>query len=248
MTEEQIKEVIKDLRDDEKYYGDYGRRFVSNSDIGILLNNPLQYGKPKAKTGAMLIGTYIHDFLQGRAQSIKVSEANSRNSKIYKDEVKASGDMLLLQREIDNITPVLEQIVKNTEFMSYILGGVKAGQIEQPAVGEIFGVWFKAKADRLNTSAGFVVDIKTTSDINKFKSSFYKYGYDTQAYIYEVLFKLPMLFAVLDKGTGQLGLYTVSRDTLINAEDKVKRALEIRDLYYVKKSKDITKHILKDEL
>jgi hypothetical protein len=33
------KEIEK-LREDEFYYGDFGRQYLSNSDIGSLLNNP----------------------------------------------------------------------------------------------------------------------------------------------------------------------------------------------------------------
>ena len=242
-----MSKTIEKLRDDEHYYGEYGRQFVSNSDIKILLDNPFMYGKPVKKTGAMLMGTYIHDVLQGRpTQTEFISEANSRNSKEYKEQ----GRLMMLQKEIDAIQPVLDRVQANNEFMGYILGGdLKPGQIEQPAIGKIFGVNFKAKADRINLEAGYVVDIKTTSDISKFKSSFFKYGYDTQAYIYEVLFNLPMLFAVLDKYTAQLGFYTVSRDTLINAENKVERALKIKDMFFGDDPRyDINEYIHRDEL
>lgn len=251
MTAGQIEKIIEGLREDENYYGDYGRRFVSNSDVKTLLENPVMYGQPRVKTGAMLMGTYIHDKLQGRpTQTEFISSETSRNAKKYKEQAAANGGIIMLQKEVEIITPVLNKVLANEEFMSYILGGnIQEGQIEQPAVGEIFGIYFKAKADRLNLEQGYVIDIKTTSDIEKFRSSFFKYGYDTQAYIYEVLFKLPMLFAVLDKGTGQVGLFTVSRDTLINAESKVMRAVKIRELYHgANPTMDIDKYIMRHEL
>ena len=37
------QEIIEKLRDDENYYGEYGRQYLSNSDIRALLNNPLAY-------------------------------------------------------------------------------------------------------------------------------------------------------------------------------------------------------------
>ena len=36
-------EILEKLRNDEHYYGDFGRQYLSNSDIGTLLNDPLQY-------------------------------------------------------------------------------------------------------------------------------------------------------------------------------------------------------------
>jgi len=41
-------ENIEKLRDDEQYYGDFGRQFLSNSDIGKLLNDPTQFRQPQA--------------------------------------------------------------------------------------------------------------------------------------------------------------------------------------------------------
>ena len=38
-------DVIEKLRDDEAYYGDFGKKYLSNSDIGTLLTNPLALGR-----------------------------------------------------------------------------------------------------------------------------------------------------------------------------------------------------------
>ena len=34
------EDVIEKLRDDEHYYGDFGKKYLSNSDIKTLLTNP----------------------------------------------------------------------------------------------------------------------------------------------------------------------------------------------------------------
>ena len=39
------EDVLKSLRVDEHYYGDFGKKYLSNSDIGTLLTNPLNLGK-----------------------------------------------------------------------------------------------------------------------------------------------------------------------------------------------------------
>ena len=34
------KQILTQLRNDEDYYGDFGKQYLSNSDIYHLLNNP----------------------------------------------------------------------------------------------------------------------------------------------------------------------------------------------------------------
>ena len=38
------KQTIDKLREDEHYYGKFGKQYLSNSDIGTLLKNPLALG------------------------------------------------------------------------------------------------------------------------------------------------------------------------------------------------------------
>ena len=44
------KQIIAKLKQDEHYYGDYGKQFLSNSDISVLLKNPSLLRKDKPKT------------------------------------------------------------------------------------------------------------------------------------------------------------------------------------------------------
>ena len=39
-------EIIEKLRLDENYYGDFGKQYLSNSDISTLLKNPLALKEP----------------------------------------------------------------------------------------------------------------------------------------------------------------------------------------------------------
>ena len=52
--------ILKKLTDDNHYYGDFGKQFLSNSDIGTLLSNPLGLGKEIKSSSAILIGKYFH--------------------------------------------------------------------------------------------------------------------------------------------------------------------------------------------
>jgi hypothetical protein len=40
-----MKDVLKKLENDEHYYGEFGKQYLSNSDISTLLTNPLALGK-----------------------------------------------------------------------------------------------------------------------------------------------------------------------------------------------------------
>lgn len=50
------QEILEKLRDDENYYGEFGKTYLSNSDIMALLNNPLDFKKQSPPTTAMVIG------------------------------------------------------------------------------------------------------------------------------------------------------------------------------------------------
>jgi hypothetical protein len=234
MTETEILQAIEMLKDDKHYFGEFGKKFLSNSKVKTLLTNPLAYEEDTPKTSQLLIGSWWHEtLLEPWKNERAISSETSRNSKVYKEEVVANGgEMLLLDKEILPQRKIMEKVKRNELFMELLKGNLKQDELEQPMVKQLFGTWFKAKADRINNTCNIVIDLKTTSDITKFRGSFFTYGYDTQAYIYNQLFGKEVVFLVVDKTTGALGHYSVSDFTLQNAEEKVKRAVEVKELYY----------------
>ena len=52
--------TVERLRNDVDYYGEFGKKFLSNSDISTLLTNPLAYGTPMENRPAFLVGGYFH--------------------------------------------------------------------------------------------------------------------------------------------------------------------------------------------
>ena len=54
------EEAIEKLRNDENYYGKFGKQYLSNSDISTLLTNPLALGEPSKPSAAFLVGGYFH--------------------------------------------------------------------------------------------------------------------------------------------------------------------------------------------
>ena len=221
------KEIINKLKQDEHYYGDYGKQFLSNSDISTLLKNPKMLREPKPKTSAMVVGGYFHTAIlePNKLKSFKIIESSTRNTKKYKE--MSDGEICLLQHEVDKIQLMTEVMMDNN-----ICRGLIKGDFEVPAVTELFGNKWKGKADIINHEEKLVIDLKTTSDIDRFRWSASKFNYDSQAYIYSNLFGYEMLFIVIDKETHQIGLFDCSPEFYKAGEDKVRKASDAYDLFY----------------
>ena len=221
------KEIINKLKQDEHYYGDYGKQFLSNSDISTLLKNPKMLREPKPKTSAMVVGGYFHTAIlePNKLKSFKIIESSTRNTKKYKET--SDGEICLLQHEVDKIQLMTEVMMDNN-----ICRGLIKGDFEVPAVTELFGNKWKGKADIINHEEKLVIDLKTTSDIDRFRWSSSKFNYDSQAYIYSNLFGYEMLFIVIDKETNQIGLFDCSPEFYKAGEDKVRKASDAYDLFY----------------
>ena len=56
-------ELLKSLKNDQEYYTGIGRQFLSNSDVGTLLNNPGAYGKLRKDGKALAEGRLFHQLL-----------------------------------------------------------------------------------------------------------------------------------------------------------------------------------------
>ena len=228
------KNIIAKLKDDTHYYGDFGRQYLSNSDISTLLSNPLAFGQPSKPSAAFLVGGYFHTAIlePNKLKKYQVIPSSTRNTKLYKE--MSGGELCLLQHEVDMIEAMKDKMISN-DICNGLINSTNT-EYEVPGVSELFKYVWKGKADIINHDDKLVVDIKTTADINKFKSSAYRYNYDSQAYIYRKLFGYDMLFIVIDKNTHQLGIFDCSDEFYRSGEDKVLRAEEAYELFY--KTKD----------
>ena len=228
------QEVLKALEDDTNYYGDFGKKYLSNSDIGTLLTNPLALGKQQAQRPAFLVGGYFHTAIlePDKLKNFKIVETTTRNTKAYKEI--SGGEMCLLKHEVDQIELMTEKMLDNEVCRDLIRSGnVK---YEQPEITELEGQMWKGKADIVNHDEKLIIDLKTTADITKFKYSASKYNYDSQAYIYSKLFGYEMLFIAIDKNTHQIGIFDCSPEFYERGKDKVQRAVQAYELFY--KSED----------
>jgi hypothetical protein len=228
------KDILKKLSNDEDYYGKFGRKYLSNSDIGVLLKNPSAFGKQLKTTAAFLVGGYFHTAIlePDKLKKFKVIPTTTRNTKLYKEI--SDGELCLLQHEVDKIELMTDIMMSNNICKGIIQG--KWVDYEKPEITKLGKYMWKGKADIVNHEEQLVVDLKTTADIQKFKSSAYRYNYDSQAYIYRKLFGYEMLFMVIDKTTNQIGIFDCSPEFYASGKDKVERAMEAYELFF--KSKD----------
>ena len=224
------KKVLEKLKLDENYYGEFGKQFLSNSDIKTLLTNPLALGVQSKPSPAFLVGGYFHTAIlePDKLKKYKVIESSTRNTKAYKE--MSGGELCLLQHEVDQIELMTQKILEN-DVCRGLIRGIDV-EYEKPGLAELEGALWKGKADIVNHDEKLIIDLKTTKDINAFKWSANRFNYDSQAYIYSKLFGYEFVFIVIDKETHQIAVMDCSPDFYSSGADKVKRAVEAYDLFY----------------
>jgi hypothetical protein len=250
------KQILKKLKNDEDYYGDFGNQFLSNSHVGKLLKDPLNVFKPSKPSPAFLVGGYFHTCIlePDKINRYKIVKSSTRNTKEYKDV--SGGELCLLQHEVDTIELMKDKVMANDICRDLINGSIYGKTIrdrtgieyEGPMVTELFGNQWKGKADIVNHEEKLVIDLKTTGDIDRFKWSASKFNYDSQAYIYSKLFGYEMLFIVIDKTTHQIGMFDCSPEFYKRGEEKVSKASEAYDLFYKTKDFDPKQYFISKTL
>ena len=147
----------------------------------------------------------------------------------------SGGELCLLQHEVDMIEALVDKMMSNNVCRDLIYPDYKKERrpsYEEPAIAEIHGQMWKGKADILNHEEQLIIDLKTTSDLDKFRWNAKKYNYDSQAYIYRKLFGYEMVFIAIDKNTGKIGLFDCSPDFYQSGSDKVEKACEMYELFH----------------
>ena len=222
--------ILERLKNDEDYYGDFGKQFLSNSNVGTLLTNPLALRDTQQSNINFLIGGYFHTAIlePDKLKKYRIVEASTRNTNIYKE--MSGGEMCLLKHEVDQLELMIDKVLSNEVCKGLIRAD--NNDYEVPGIAEIAGAMWKGKADILNHSEKLIVDLKTTSNLADFRYSAKKYNYDSQAYIYKQLFGYDMVFMAIDKITNQIGIYDCSDKFLETGKEKVEKAVEAYNLFY----------------
>jgi len=243
-------QIIKKLKDDDHYYGEFGQQYISNSDIKILLKEPAQF-RVKVKDNENLAkGRLFHQLIlqPDLAKDFPIVDVKTRGNE-YKEFLNENGlEFALKTSEADEIKEMVDWFMdkknpKTIALKEYLFDfGAK---YEVPMIKELHkDVMFKGKADCI--SQDMIIDLKTTSDINKFANNANFYGYDSQSWIYQQLFTMPMVFFVIGKQKKQygttnedyfdIGVFNVSPEFLEQGREKVQHAMLHYEKYFSPKA------------
>ena len=196
-----------------------------------MLTNPKDFGKPREDNKSFAEGRYFHQLIlePEKAEQTPFVDVSSRVTKEYKNFCEDNNfEYVLLWKEMKELQKLVATMKRNITFYDEIYND--GNEFEVPAFGEIQGEMWKGKADIVG--ADILIDLKTTSDINKFKYSARSYNYDSQCYIYQQLFGKPLVFFVIDKVTAQLGIFRPSEEFVQGGESKVGKAIKVYRKYF----------------
>jgi hypothetical protein len=223
-------DIIETLRDDNNYYGEFGRQFLSASDVYSLLNDPFSFREEKPKTSAFLVGGYFHTAIlePHKLVNYHVIDQPSRRTKAYKEQ--SNGVLTLLTHETEKINVMVDKLLKEPQCKELITDGDVL--YETPGVINLEGYMWKSKADIINHTKKVVVDLKTTADISRFRDSAQAYNYDSQSYIYSQVFGYDFMFITICKKTHEIIIYDCSKEFSQSGEEKVARAIENYKQFY----------------
>lgn len=230
MTHEQI---LDKLKIDTEYYGEFGKKYLSQSDIYTLINEPHMYHVEKLETAENVknfeVGKYFHYLMlePDKAKEYEIVDIKSRRSKAFQEAWDNNKKSLTLE-ESELAQRLATSMQTNDFFSSYIYN--KENKIEEPGLIKINDTEWKGKADIITPE--YVIDLKTTSDIHRFKYSFYSYFYSAQAWLYQQIFNKPVIFLVACKKTGLLGKFTIDSDKAKeHGENSVLKAIDNYNTY-----------------
>ena len=228
-------EILKEMENDEFYYGYLGKAALSSSNAKMLIDSPktykyvTQYGS--ASSQALRDGWLFHTAILEPDVFEKQIFVNveSKNAKAYQ-EAKKEHEKVFTKREKRDAERLADAFYKNETARSYITNC----NFEQPVIGLVKGYPFRGKADVL--CKDMIVDLKTTIDIKTFKYSAYKNSYDMQCYLYCQLFNMSyeqFKFIAIDKKSLDIGVYHCSEEFYLSGEQKVEAAIKTYEAFFV---------------
>tara|TARA_R100001509_G_scaffold70087_1_gene38936 strand:+ start:1234 stop:1971 length:738 start_codon:yes stop_codon:yes gene_type:complete len=239
-------EILEKLKNDQEYYGEFGRQYLSASDVSTLLHQPDKF-KEEKKSPEILMGRYFHQIIlePNKPIDIPVFDSSTRGTKKFKDYLIETGlhkDDVMLTHERDNMLRCQDKLLSVFEISEII--NDSNNKYEVPSVMELEGNLWKSKCDILHSD--FVIDLKTTSNAKNFRSSARSFCYNSQAYLYQLQYNKPMVFIVIDKNTLQILKAPCSEEFISYGHDNVLKATEVYEKFYGKNKIDDISQFVKE--
>ncbi len=242
-------DLLERMEDDSFYYGYLGQNALSSSALKDLYKSPKTYFNKTREVNsdapALREGRLIHTVI---LEEEKVNDkydfvgVSSRNTKAFKEaKNNAIGKEVMLVSELNRANSLCNDIRFNTDANELLTGG----KAEVSAIGELFGLPFRGKADYLKD--GHLVDLKTTAKLEGWEyAAKYQWHYDMQGWIYCELFGVnKFTYVVLEKTTGNIGIFELTDETRELGGDKVKQCANTYKEYFIDKRSKVNDYTIK---
>jgi hypothetical protein len=239
--------LIEKMYDDSFYYGYLGKNALSSSSIKDVLRSPktyqskLKYSNDNGNHQALRDGRLFHLAVlePHKFAALNVVEVASKASKKYKDAVVELGEVYT-RSEIDSARYLADAMMSNHTVQNMLEGA----EYEIPMAAMIDGLAFRAKADVLNGNT--IIDLKTTTGIEKFKWSAKNYSYDLQAHLYREMFPEVehFVFITIDKATKEMGIYECSENFYAEGKKKLDAGIASYKHFFKARIEDPMQYIL----
>lgn len=238
------EEILSMMGSDEFYYGHLGKHALSSSSLKTLLKSPktyrnvIKYGS--GDSPALRLGKLLHWAVlePHKMDSLKVVDATTKNTKIYKEALAEHGEVYL-RKEISESERLADALLRNEEVLRLL----NKAEFEIPEIAMLEGLPFRAKADILRDD--MICDIKSSADLATFRFSASKYGYDLQAYLYLKMFnRKKCTFIVVDKASTDVGIFETSDEFIEAGRAKFNQAVGIYK-YFFREENDIDQYVLR---
>ena len=238
------EELIHNMDNDEFYYKLCGKNMLSSSNAKLLLDSYKKYyfitKYGQSETQALRDGWLFHTAIlePNVFESQVFVDVQSKASKAYKLAVEENGKAFTF-KERKSAERLADAFLKNSKLVSYL----NKAKFEVPIAGEVMGMPFRGKADVIKGNT--LIDLKTSADLNTFRYSADKYGYDLQAWLYLKLFnKDKFTFLVIDKASTDIGIFDVSEEFLARGENKFRQAVD-NYKYFFQEENDLDQYVMR---
>jgi hypothetical protein len=236
-----VSEILDKMEDDSFYYGYLGKYALSSSSSKDLYKSPKSYfNKTQQVNGdipALREGRLIHtvvleeEKINDKYDFVDIGGRNTKTFKEAKVEATNKGKEIMLVSELNKANELCNSIRFNSDANELFTGG----SAEVPAIGNLFGIPFRGKADYLKD--GHLIDLKTTAKLDGWeRAAKYSWHYDMQGWIYCELFGVERFtYVVIEKGSGDIGIFELTKNTKEIGGDKVKQAVNTYKEYFIEK-------------
>jgi hypothetical protein len=240
------EEILTQMYDDDFYYNFLGKNALSSSSLKTLLKSPktyrniLNYGDPNSDSPALAAGKLVHWMIleSHKIDKLHFVDATTKNTKVYK-EAKAKYGEVFLTKEKSAAERLTDAVLRNEAALKLL----NNSEFEVPEIQMIEGLAFRGKADIIQGNT--IIDLKTTAELNTFKYSADKYGYDLQAWLYLKLFdKKKFTFLVIDKASTDIGIFETTEEFLARGENKFKQAVD-NYKYFFEQDNDLDQYVMR---